>query len=452
MTSLATLLWDLLSAAGGTLALTFIVALALGINALALLFFGSAVVALERFARVVTSWRTTVSVWLLWSLLMGVAFLHADRPEIVVESLSVQLRGLGVAWGAGALAVVFASVSVLLLLRWFSSSVLARTALGALGFGYALIVGGTAQLSFATAPLLVSLSVALLLRFKRLRAQDARISTGEKMAWVLAVSLLSGPALATILPEPDVRVATAGVSLLAAFGSLVVLGLLPMAAAGLLDSRKGVEWFIARRYLVAKRRQTFISVITGICVVGIAAGVWLIITVLSVMNGFERTWREEISGNRAHFTVHSGLGPFGEYESVVARLEGFDDVVAVSPYLDAEGMVRGDAGEIMAVRVRGVDPTRVGSVTDLENDLTAGSLTALRDGEPGEDPGIVIGSQLASALALGIDDPMVVISPFGGPQTPLGPAPRLMRFRVVGVFESTPPRGRKRLLPSSQGR
>ena len=76
---------------------------------------------------------------------------------------------------------------------------------------------------------------------------------------------------------------------------------------GLLDTRDTAEWFIAVRYLVAKRRQTFISVITGICVVGIAAGVWLIITVLSVMNGFERTWRDEIIGNRAHFTVQQRL-------------------------------------------------------------------------------------------------------------------------------------------------
>ena len=96
-----------------------------------------------------------------------------------------------------------------------------------------------------------------------------------------------------------------------------MLGLMPLAAAGLLDMRKSVEWFIAARYLVAKRRQVFISAITAICVVGIAAGVWLIIVVLSVMNGFEKTWRDEIVGNRAHFTVHSGFGSFDGYEGVL---------------------------------------------------------------------------------------------------------------------------------------
>ena len=69
----------------------------------------------------------------------------------------------------------------------------------------------------------------------------------------------------------------------------LLLGLVPLAVAGLLDTRGTAEWFIAIRYLMAKRRQTFISIITGICVAGIATGVWLIITVLSVMNGFERT-------------------------------------------------------------------------------------------------------------------------------------------------------------------
>ena len=117
------------------------------------------------------------------------------------------------------------------------------------------VVGGSAQMSFAVAPVLVVASVALLLRF-RSRSQNGSVSSGEKMAWLLAVSLLPGPVLAAALSEPTFEVASAGASLLAAFGYLVVLGLLPLAAVGFIDARKGVEWFIARRYLVAKRRQT----------------------------------------------------------------------------------------------------------------------------------------------------------------------------------------------------
>jgi lipoprotein-releasing system permease protein len=99
-------------------------------------------------------------------------------------------------------------------------------------------------------------------------------------------------------------------------------------------------------------------------------------------------------------------------------------------------MVRGSAGEIDGVRVQGIDPARVGDVTDLRQDLIAGSLEALGSAD-GEDPGIVIGDHLAGALGLSLGDPLLVISPFGGPPTPLGPAPRLSRFQVVGVFRST---------------
>ena len=134
MISMAALLWDLLSGVGGTLALTFIVALALGINAVALLFFGSAVVALERFARVMKSWRTAVSVWLVWSLVMGVAFLHADRPELAVERFSAQAQALGIASAAGAFAVGATGLVVWALLRWFSSFVLASVAPNSLTF------------------------------------------------------------------------------------------------------------------------------------------------------------------------------------------------------------------------------------------------------------------------------------------------------------------------------
>jgi lipoprotein-releasing system permease protein len=165
--------------------------------------------------------------------------------------------------------------------------------------------------------------------------------------------------------------------------------------------------------------------------------VWLIVTVLSVMNGFERLWREEIIGNRAHFTVHSGMGPFEDYADVLAQVEGIPGVVAAAPYLEADGMVRGSAGEIVGVRIRGVDPARVGLVTDLREDLVLGSIDALSNGREGEDPGIVIGSQLAGSLALQVGDPLLVISPFGGPPTPLGPGPRLSRFQIAGIFQSS---------------
>ncbi|HXV36550.1 MAG TPA: lipoprotein-releasing ABC transporter permease subunit, partial [Myxococcota bacterium] len=262
---------------------------------------------------------------------------------------------------------------------------------------------------------------------------------GERLLRALGVAQLPGVALALVLAEPSFEIAAVGAGLLRLYLGAILLGLLPLAAAGLLDSRGTSEWFIAIRYLMAKRRQTFISVITGICVVGIATGVWLIITVLSVMNGFERTWRDEIIGNRAHFTVHHSLGTFGDYRAVLERIAAVPGVVAASPYLDAEGMIRAPGGRIMAVRLRGVDPERVGDVTDLRDDLLTGSLADLEPAATaeGEDAAILIGNQLAASIGASVGDSLLMISPFGGPQTPLGPAPRLERFRVAGIFEST---------------
>jgi lipoprotein-releasing system permease protein len=122
-------------------------------------------------------------------------------------------------------------------------------------------------------------------------------------------------------------------------------------------------------------------------------------------------------------------------------------VIAASPYLDVDGMVRGRAGEIFSVRMRGVDPETVGSVTSLDEDMFKGGLDLLRSsgkgevaaGDDAEDeaPGIIIGNQLARSMAVDLGDEIVLISPFGGPPTPLGPGPRLARFRVAGVFQSS---------------
>ena len=264
------------------------------------------------------------------------------------------------------------------------------------------------------------------------------------LAALLTAALAVGVGIAASLSEARHDLGQHGALAGVAFAALVALGLAPLAAVGFLGARGSAEWFIARRYMFAKRRQTFISVITGICVAGVAAGVWLIITVLSVMNGFENVWREEIIGNRAHLTVFDGRGvPIEGYERVIADILKQPDVVGASPYLDGEGMIRGRSGEIVGVKVRGIDAARITQVTDLKQDLLYGSEDALAHlaPEPNADgelePGILLGSQLATVANVGIGDSIVVISPFGGPPTPLGPGPRLKRFRVAGIFQTS---------------
>jgi lipoprotein-releasing system permease protein len=434
-------LWQGLSAAGGSLALAFIVALVLGICANAVLFFGSAVVVLERFARGARGGFTALVVTLVLAALLGTL----GTDEETIEALGIVWPGTFTAWAMSALvaglALIVAQLAIAAVLRFLAPRTLALLSVVVLGAGYALLVGGLDQLGYALAPAVAGAAAWLVLRWRRRRRGVLRAGFDERLALSLTGVLTLGAGIPLALSEPALPIGSAGATLLAGFFALVLLGLLPRAAAGFVDAIGTAEWFIARRYLFAKRRQTFISVITGICVAGVAAGVWLIVIVLSVMNGFEQIWRDEIIGNRAHLTVHA-MTPIADYRDVVERVSEVSDVKGASPYVDAEGMVRGQGGGIVGVRVRGIDPERVGSVTDLRSDLLPGSENALEDlaphaGENGKgDPGIVVGSQLAAALGVGIGDPLVLISPFGGPPTPLGPGPRLARFRVVGVFQS----------------
>jgi lipoprotein-releasing system permease protein len=223
-------------------------------------------------------------------------------------------------------------------------------------------------------------------------------------------------------------------SLLAGLGPLVIGGLLFHART------RPFEWFLSLRYLLAKRRQTLISIITIICVVGVALGVSVITVVLSVMNGFARVWEDKIVGNRAHFVVQSRVGPFADYVDLEARVRGAPGVVGATPFILSEAILRGDEGEIQGVLLKGIDPATVGEATEVERDLVLGSLANLAPDPDADDagryPGLIIGVELADRFFLRIGDPVILISPLGGPVTPLGPAPRMERFRVAGVFRS----------------
>jgi lipoprotein-releasing system permease protein len=221
-----------------------------------------------------------------------------------------------------------------------------------------------------------------------------------------------------------------------------LLGLWPLVLAGLVAHRiaRPVEWFISLRYLVAKRRQTFISIITVICVTGVALGVAVITVVLSVMNGFSRVWEDKILGTRAHFVVHARTGTFPDYEKVREVARAAPGVLGATPFIEAEAILRGEGGELEPVLLKGIDPKTVQEATKVRDDMISGSLDDLDPEGDGEGekrpPGIVLGVELADRYLLRTGDTVVLISPMGGPSTPLGPAPRMSRFRVAGVFKS----------------
>ena len=433
---------------GGVIALVFIVLLAVGILSMATVYLGSAVVVLDRFARTARNgsalWLSGLGVALVGSWL-GARVLY---PELAEAGAS---RWLEVAVPIFAVVPVLTGASMILvraaigrvepqvLGTWVGRGAGGAAALASVGFDFLWLPLGLA--------LMPGLGFAWLRWRRRTRGQDSGVAEdlAHRLIWVF---LLAGGL--TLLPPPTVAViGRVGVSVLGALAVIALLGLLPVAIAGLAGMRRTAEWFIARRYLVARRRQVFISAITGICILGIAAGVWLIIVVLSVMNGFEQTWRDEILGDRAHFVIEQERGVIPNWEAVLEVIRAEEGVVAASPYLDADVMVRGQGGEIHSVRLRGIDPVSVRSVNHLDERIFVGSLGALRSSsedrlaEAGVSnqgdvlrPGILIGGQLAASLGLGVDDLLTVISPFGGPPTPLGPGPRLAHFRIVGLFQA----------------
>jgi len=454
-------------AMGGGVAFVFIVALVLGIASLMAVYVGSAVVVLDRSARVARRPALQVAAGAGVAALAAWLILDATRPELASAS-SAEWAGawarmlaavaVATAVGMGAVAWLLRRVAPGRVAAGTAAGVALGLALAAAGTGTPLVPGG-----LALAPLL-AWGTSALRRRRRGGVGPTRAERGLAAAaalFVAAVGLVWLPAAVTG------ALAAAGQAILAFFAAAVLLGLLPHAVAGFADMRGTAEWFIAARYLVAKRRQVFISAITAICVLGIAAGVWLIIVVLSVMNGFERTWRDEILGDRAHFVILREEGPITGWPEVLERVRAAPDVVAAAPYIEADAMVRGRGGEIYSVRLRGIDPEAVGRINRLRDDVVAGSLDALvRPGsaeEPGAEtgdderaaaaagraaeavaeapeedlPGLVVGNQLAASLGVGVGDRLLVIAPMGGPPTPLGPAPRLTRFEVVGLFRAS---------------
>ena len=191
---------------------------------------------------------------------------------------------------------------------------------------------------------------------------------------------------------------------------------------------KPLPLYIGLRYTRAKRRTHFISFISLISIVGIALGVMALITVLSVMNGFEKELRTRILGMAAHAQVLSVEGKVSDWQDVQRRAEADPMVVAAAPEVEFEAMLnRGD--QVSGAVLRGVLPDQERRVSDVHRHMVSGAMEDLAPGRYG----IVLGRELANLLAADVGDKVTVITP-GTNVTPAGILPRLRRFTVVGIF------------------
>ena len=186
---------------------------------------------------------------------------------------------------------------------------------------------------------------------------------------------------------------------------------------------------IGLRYTRAKRRTQFISFITLTSVLGIALGVTALITVLSVMNGFEAELRERILGMTAHTTISGRYGQLDDWQGLAERTRSMPHVEGSAPFIQGQVMVNADR-QVSGTMVQGVLPEREPQVSEVANKMVAGRLDDLKSGEFG----IVLGAELAAHLGVLLGDKVTVITPQVN-STPAGILPRLKRFTVVGVFK-----------------
>ena len=188
------------------------------------------------------------------------------------------------------------------------------------------------------------------------------------------------------------------------------------------------EIFIGLRYTRAKRRNNFISFISLISMLGIAVGVTALITVLSVMNGFELELRSRILSMAAHASVTSPSGIEGWQQIADIALTNAD-VLGAAPFVKGETMLA-HGNRVSGAVMQGILPAREPEVDEVGQHMKAGSLTDLKPGQFG----IILGHELAWSLGLDVGDKVTVVSP-QGTITPAGTLPRLRRFTVVGIFE-----------------
>lgn len=193
------------------------------------------------------------------------------------------------------------------------------------------------------------------------------------------------------------------------------------------------EFFLSARYLKAKRKQAFISIITMISIIGVMMGVMALIVVLSVMNGFREDLMSKILGVNSHLLVLSYEGAFKDYDKVISQVDQADGVRASTPFIYSQVMVN-NSGSVSGVILRGIDTETAPRVINIEPMIKEGSLQSLGRLHDGL-PAIIIGKELSKNLMARPGDILTVVSPLGK-LTPLGRIPYDRKFKVTAIFES----------------
>ncbi|HEY2943231.1 MAG TPA: ABC transporter permease [Vicinamibacteria bacterium] len=195
------------------------------------------------------------------------------------------------------------------------------------------------------------------------------------------------------------------------------------------------ELLIALRYLTAKRKQAFISIISAISVLGVVVGVMALMVALGLMTGLQKEIRSKILGTTSHISLFRSRGEgFDDYRQVVERVRHLPHVLGAAPAVYGKGIVASAAGSDLAT-FKGIVPEEERTVTDIGSQVEGGSLEALAAPSSDGLPPILLGHELASKLGVGPGDIVSVTSPRGR-LSPMGLLPLVSKFKVAGVVRS----------------
>ncbi len=189
------------------------------------------------------------------------------------------------------------------------------------------------------------------------------------------------------------------------------------------------ERLVAWRYLRARRKEAFISVIAGFSFIGIMLGVATLIIVMAVMNGFRTELISRILGINGHMIVQPVDGPFTDYAALTDRLGAVPGIKVALPLVEGQTLASGAGGAGTGALVRGIRAEDLGKVKTISDNIKSGDLVGFAANQ-----GVLIGSRMADQLGLQAGDSITLISPEGD-VTPMGINPRVKSYKVSGIFE-----------------
>jgi lipoprotein-releasing system permease protein len=191
------------------------------------------------------------------------------------------------------------------------------------------------------------------------------------------------------------------------------------------------ELQIAVRYLLAKRKQAFISVISAISILGVTVGVMALVIALALMTGLQQEVRDRILGSNPHMFVWKTTG-LTDVPAETAKLRAVPDVVGAAPGILGKALITSATGEAF-ITVKGVDVTLEPSVTDIASAMKTGTLDSLKTASDEDVSSIMLGTDLAASLGVVVGDSVRLLTP-QGTLSPMGIVPRTRRLKVGGIF------------------